>query len=146
MVGIDYWPQEEGYIVEGAPVMMCLAGGAIAEMATVKLSATAAGVVTVAASAAAGDSQGVALRAAASGAMVPVAFKGIVKMIVGGTLALGAPCISNGATDPNTSEVCDTGTSADVILGDNGTQRILGLTLQAGVTLADEILVLLGRW
>jgi hypothetical protein len=143
MVGIDYWPQEEGYIVEGAPVMMCYAAAAVGENSCVKLSATTAGRVDVAASAAAGDSLGVALRATSGGQYIPVAFGGIVKMIVGGTLALGAPCISFGS---DTAKVVDTGTSADIMLGDNGTQRVLGTTLHAGVTLTDEILVLLGRW
>jgi len=143
-MGTDYWPQEEGYIVEGSPVMMCRATAAIGEMSCVKLGTTAVGVVQVTASAAAGDSIGVALRAAtAANQMIPVAFGGIVKMIVGGTLGLQAPCISQGV---DTAEVLDTGTSVDIILGDNGTQRILGTTLHAGVTLADEILVLLGRW
>lgn len=144
MVGIDYWPQEEGYIVEGSPVMMCRSTAAIGEMSCVKLGTTAIGVIQVTASAAAGDSIGVALRAATAGEqMIPVAFAGIVKMIVGGTLALQAPCISQGV---DTAEVVDTGDSTAIMLGDNGTQRILGLTLHAGVTLADEILVLLGRW
>ena len=142
-MGTDYWPQEEGYIVEGNPVMMCKAGGAITEMAAVKLTTATSGFVNVLVNAAVGDSIGVALRSAASGQMVPVAFGGIVKMIVGGTLALGAPVITEG---DGSSAVIDTGTSVDIMIGDNGTQRILGLTLQAGVTLADEILVLLGRW
>ena len=147
MVGTDYWPQEEGYIVEGSPVMLCVSAGTIAEMACVKLSTTTAGCVTVAATAAAGDSLGVALRAVTiTGQMVPVAFKGAVKMLVGGTLALGVPVMSNGGTDPNTSEVINTVTSANIVLGDTGTSRILGLALHAGATLADEILVLLGRW
>jgi len=144
LVGIDYWPQEEGYIVEGEPVIMCVAAAAIAEMAPVQLSSTSSGAVNVAVTAAAGDALGVALRAAgAANDVIPVAFGGIVKMITGGTLALGAPCISQGV---NTAEVVDTGDSTAIMLGDNGSQRILGTTLHAGVTLADEILVLLGRW
>ena len=143
MAGIDYWPQEEGYIVEGAPVMMCYAAAAVGEMSCVKLSTTTAGRIEVAASAAAGDSIGVALRATSGGQMIPVAFGGIVKMITGGTLALGEPCISHGS---DTAKVVDTGDSTAIMLGDNGSQRVLGLTLHAGVTLTDEILVLLGRW
>lgn len=144
MVGIDYWPQEEGYIVDGEPVIMCETAADVAEMACVKLSSTKAGAIVVEHSAAAGDSLGVALRAAAAaGDVIPVAFGGIVKMIVGGTFALGVPVISQGV---DTAEVVDTGDSGDIMLGDNGTQRILGTALHAGVTLTDEILVLLGRW
>jgi len=131
MVGIDYWPQEEGYIVEGSPVMMCYAAAAVGEMSCVKLSATTAGRIDVAASAAAGDSIGVALRATAGAQMIPVAFSGVVKLVVAGTLALGAPVIAHGS---DTAKIVDTGTSTDVMIGDSGTQRILGLALHAGVT------------
>jgi hypothetical protein len=143
MVGTDYWPQEEGYIVEGTPVAMCYAAAAVGEMSCVKLSTTTAGRLEVAASAGAGDSLGVALRATSGGQMIPVAFGGVVKLLVGGTLALGAPVIAHGS---DTAKVTDTGTSLDIMIGDNGTQRIMGLALHAGATLADEILVLLGRW
>ena len=140
----DFWPQEEGYIVEGSPVMMCYAAAAVGENSCVKLSATTAGRIDVAASAAAGDAIGVALRATSGGQMIPVAFAGIVKMIGDATLALGAPVISAGS---DTSKVVDTGTSANIVLGDDGTQRVLGLTLHESADQQDdEILVLLGRW
>ena len=141
----DFWPQEEGYIVEGAPVMMCYAAAAVGENSCVKLSATTAGRVDVAASAAAGDSLGVALRATSGGQMIPVAFAGIVKMIGDATLALGAPIISAGS---DTAKIVDSGQSTDIMLGDDaGTQRILGTTLHESADQEDdEILVILGRW
>ena len=142
MAAYDYWPQEEGYIVEGTPVMMCYAAAAVGEMSCVKLSATTAGRIDIAASAAAGDSIGVALRATAGGAMIPIAFGGIVKMLAGGTLVLGTPVISHGS---DTAAIVDPNTSVNVMVGDNGTQRILGLTLHECETIADEVLILLGR-
>ena len=140
----DYWPQEEGYIVEGNPVMMCVSASTIGENSCVYLSGTTAGQVTVAASAAWGDSIGVALRAVTvTGDMVPVAFGGIVKMIGDATIALGETVMSNG---DDTSKVVDTTTSANMMLGDNGTAYVLGRALQASASEADdEILVLLGR-
>ena len=143
MVGIDYWPQEEGYIVEGTPVAMCVAAAAISEMAAVKLSSTAVGSINVATNAAKGDSIGVALRAAtAAGDMIPVAFGGIVKMVVGGTLALQDCVLTEGLGN---SDVIQTQNSTDLVIADQAGYSILGMALHAGATIADEILVLLGR-
>lgn len=142
MAGTDYWPQEEGYIVEGSPVMMCYADGTITENSAVILGGTTAGVVRVAVSTVWGDAMAVALRSAATGQMVPVAFAGVVKMLVGGTLALGQQvCNEVGGV-----EVIDTPTSVNIKLGDNGTAYVLGTALQAATDDEDEILILLGRW
>jgi len=140
---VDFWPQEEGYIVEGAPVMMCVAGAAIEEMACVKLSATTAGQVTVITNAAWGDSMGVALRSAATGQRVPVAFEGVVKLIANATIALGEMVVNAAA---KSCYVVDAPVSADVMKGDTGSAYVLGTALQAATTHGDEILVLLGVW
>ena len=139
MAGSDYWPQEEGYIVEGSPVVMCLSTSVITEMAAVRLTATTAGCVSVGVGAAWGDCIGVALRACSSGQYVPVAFKGIVKMLADATLALGAHCC-NQATGGN--KIIDAPAAANIMLGDNGTAYILGTTLQAAADDEDEILIL----
>ena len=143
MAAADYWPQEEGYIVEGSPVMMCYATGTITEMDCVKLSATTAGVVSVATNADWGDSIGVALRSATTGQMVPVAFAGVVKLLADGTLALGQQVCNQAAGN---NKIIDTPTSVNIKLGDNGTAYVLGTTLQEAADDEDEILVLLGRW
>jgi hypothetical protein len=143
MAKADYWPQEEGYIVEASPVMMCEASGAITEMECVKLSSTSAGKIVVEDAAAWGDSIGVALRAVSDGQMVPVAFAGIVKMLADATLALGQQ-VCNSAAGSN--KIIDTPTSVNIKLGDNGTAYVLGITLQEAADDEDEILVLLGRW
>jgi len=143
----DYWPQEEGYIVEGAPVMMCVATAAINEMATVFLgAATTIGQINVTAGAANGDSVGVALRSATTGQVVPIAFRGILKMQAGGVFALGCPVMNDGGAEPNSSSVITAGDSTAIILGTDGTERILGTALQQGVANDDELLILLGRW
>jgi len=143
-MAVDYWPQEEGYIVSGAPVMMCKTTGDVGEMSCVKLSATTAGQVSVIASAAAGDSIGVALRAGVvTGQYIPVAFKGVIKILTGATLALGLQVQSDGT---DSSQMVDTGTSANIMLGEDGSQIVMGLTLQEATNDEDEILVLLGRW
>ena len=139
----DYWPQEEGYIVEGAPVLMCLAAGAIGEMDCVTLSAATAGSVSVVTNAIFGDSMGVALRSAGTGQMVPVAFDGIVKLIANASIALGQQVMNEAAA---TALIIDTPVSANVMVGDTGTCYVLGTALQAALTHGDEILVMLGVW
>ena len=142
MAGADYWPQEEGYIVEGAPVIMCVSSSGITENACVRLTATTAGQVTVGVGAVWGDCIGVALRACNSGQVVPVAFGGIVKMLADATLALGQH-VCNQATGGN--KVIDLPVSANVLIGTQGTAYVLGLALQEAADDEDEILVLLGR-
>ena len=146
MVAVDYWPQEEGYIVEGSPVMMCVSTGTISEGACVKLDTTVSGQVSVDHSAAAGDAIGVALRAVTiTGQMVPVAFEGIVKMVAAATLGLGTLCVSKGTDSSNIVDCAGSDTIFGI--GDTaGDQYILGTCLQAAATTGDEILVLLGRW
>ena len=140
----DYWPQEEGYIVEGASVMMCLSDvSTITEMACVKIENTAAGSVSVDHSDAWGDAIGVALRACTvTGQMIPVAFDGIVKLLADATLTAQQIVCSAGS---DTSKIIDAPASNNLILGDTGTAWVLGVTLQAAADDEDQILVLLGR-
>ena len=142
----DYWPQEEGYIVEGSPVLMCKTAGTCTEMACMKIQAGGAGYVQTVPSAAAGDSIGVALRACTvTGAYVPVAFGGVVKMLADSTIVVQQPLFSAGS---DTSKVI--GMDVALNMGSNdlyfniaGTAWLLGMALQAGITDGDEILVLL---
>ena len=143
MAAADYWPQEEGYIVEGATVVQCVTAGTITEMACVKISGTTAGQITVDHSAAWGDAIGVALRACTvTGQMIPVAFDGVVKLLADATLAAQQLVCSAGS---DTSKIIDAPTSVNLMLGDNGTAWVLGVSLQAAADDEDQILVLLGR-
>ena len=123
--------------------MMCTSGTAITENCVVRLTATTAGTVTVGITAAWGDCIGVALRAVDSGQMVPVAFHGVVKMLADATLALGQQVCSSAA---GANKVIDTPTSANLLLGDDGSAYVLGTALQEAADDEDEILILLGRW
>lgn len=146
----DYWPQEEGYIVEGAPVMMCRANDTIVEMACVNVTAGAAGYVQVDHSALMGDSIAVALRACTvTGQYIPVAFRGIVKMLADSTIIVQQTLISQGT---DSAKVVRQNAAANVGSDDLwcnysaaalGTAWIMGLALQAGITDGDEILMLL---
>ena len=142
MAGTDYWPQEEGYIVEGATVMMCVTGGTITEMACVQISGTTAGQITVAHSAAYGDAVGVALRACSvTGQMIPVAFDGVVKMLADATLAAQQIVMAAGS---DTSKVID-GPASNSLYLNGGSAWVMGMALQAAADDEDQILVLLGR-
>lgn len=141
----DYWPQEEGYIVEGSPVMMCKTAGTIVEMATVEINVGTAGHVLVDHGSAKGDAIGVALRACTvTGEYIPVAFGGIVKMLADSTIIVQQPVLSNG---DDSSKVIGFDNALNVGSNDlyfnAGTAWLLGLALQAGITDGDEILVLL---
>lgn len=139
MVTVDWYPDEEGSIVDGLICGFCYADGAIAEGNIVKWGTSASGRVAVIVSAAIGDGIGVALKAASgAGAYVPVAFSGIVKMLVNETLAIGDLVISN-----NTVTIVGVGASNTLCIN-SATQKILGCLMQAAADDEDEVLVLLG--
>ena len=135
----DWYPDEEGSIVDGLICGFCYADGEIAEGNIVKWGTSASGRVAVAVSTAVGDGIGVALKAASgAGAYIPVAFSGIVKMTVDETLAIGDLVISE-------SSIAIVGVGASTTLTINSaTQKIIGCLMQAATDEADEVLVLLG--
>lgn len=141
----DYWPQEEGYIVEGSPVMMCKTDGTITEMSTIKITTGAAGYVSVDHSALVADSIGVALRACTvTGQFIPIAFGGIVKMLADSTIVVQQPIV-NESTNSSKVEGYDPARNvgSDDMFFNGSSAWILGLALQNGVTDGDEILILL---
>ena len=144
-MAVDYWPQEEGYIVEGSPVMMCQTAGTITEMACVEINAGGSGYVLVDHGAAMGDAIGVALRACTvTGQMIPVAFGGVVKMLADSTIICQQPLLSNGSDDAKVVRMnAAANVGSDDLYFNEGYAWILGMALQAGITDGDEILVLL---
>lgn len=135
----DYYPDEEGSIVDGFICGFAYADGALNEGCIVKWGTSAAGRVAVAESAAVGDGIGVALKAASgAGSIIPVAFSGIVKMTVGETLSIGELILSLDSTS-----IAGIGASNTLTIN-SVTQKILGCVMQAAAAPADELLVLLG--
>jgi len=139
----DWYPDEEGSIVNGFICGFCYADGALNEGAIVKWGTSASGRVAVAeatdAAGTIGDGIGVALKAASgAGAMVPVAFSGIVKMSVNETLAIGDLVLSESSV-----YLTGIGTSANLAIN-SATQKIMGCLMQASTDETDELLVLLG--
>jgi len=135
----DWYPDEEGSIVDGLICGFAYADAAIAEGNIVTWGTSASGRVAVTPSVAVGDGIGVALKAASgAGVYVPVAFSGIVKLSVDETLAIGALVI-------NTGSLTLVGMGASTTLYINSaTQMIIGCTMQASTDETDELLVLLG--
>ena len=135
----DYYPDEEGSIVDGLICGFCYADAAVGEGQIVKWGTSASGRVAVTSGAAVGDGIGVALKAASgAGVYIPVAFSGIVKMTTAETLAIGELVIS-----ASSLAIVGIGGSNTLTIN-SATQKILGCTMQACVAPADELLVLLG--
>ena len=135
----DYYPDEEGSIVDGFICGFCYADAAVGEGQIVKWGTSASGRVAVTSGAAVGDGIGVALKAASgAGVYIPVAFSGIVKMTTAETLAIGELVIS-----ASSLAIVGIGGSNTLTIN-SATQKILGCTMQACVAPADELLVLLG--
>jgi len=140
MVAVDYWPDEEGSIVDGFICGFCYADAACNAGEIVKWGTSAASRIAVTPSAAVGDGVGVALRAAAgAGSIIPVAFSGIVKLTTAETLAIGELVICS-----NSIAIVGMGDSTTITIN-SATQKILGCIMQAGLSDdGDELLVLLG--
>jgi hypothetical protein len=88
------------------------------------------------------------LKAADTNDYIPVAFRGIVKQIVGSAFVAGAPVIASGTTAGVVEKqpaLNGTTMLEYVNLGFGGTTSLyrLGYALQAGTTAGDEVLVML---
>ena len=145
----DLYPDEEGYISDGTIVGFCKAAAAITLHGAVKLGLTAVSSYISVIPATVGAGYGIALRAADTNDYIPVAFKGIVKQIVGtGTFVAGAPVVASGTTAgvvEKQGPLNGTTMLEYVNLGFGGTTNLyrLGYALQAGTTAGDEVLVML---
>ena len=151
----DYYPQEEGAVFDSnSYIIPCYPDGAIAEMQSVKPGTTVAGRISVLASAATGDSIGIALRAATGAGVpsrIPILFRGLAKVtsaaVAGYYLKLGS-YVMNFVTG-TTYWGMQTTTWANLkAAGGAGASYILGLAVQgitAGSGSGDEVLILVGK-
>lgn len=138
----DYWPEEEGYIVEGLAIGFGYADAAIGEGACVQITGTTANQVRFATSAATGDSVGVCLRdCAGAGSQAVVALTGIVKMTAACSITVG-DFVGGGGSG---RQVIEFDGESDQLTVNGGSAWILGMALHTAATTGDEILVLLGK-
>jgi len=146
---VDYYPDEEGYISEGHVIGYAKAEGSITQLTAVKLGTTAAGNVVVAAGAADGDSIGFALKTAVTNDLLPVALRGIIKIVAGEAIAANA-VLKNDSSPGYMLVIGDlaTGTAVPIFVGLNGTGTVIrmGIALQDATQSGDEILMLLGAF
>jgi len=135
----DWYPDEEGSIVDGLICGFCYADGAVALGNCVTWGTSASGRVAVKASVAVGDGIGIALKAASgAGEYIPVAFSGIVKLMVDETLGIGELVISQ-------SSIALVGVGdSDTLYINSATQMIIGCIMQESTDESDEVLTLLG--
>lgn len=144
----DLYPDEEGYISDGAVIGFCKLVNSVALHAGVKMGTTSvSGVVSMVTGASDGDSYGVALKAGVTDDLIPVCFHGIVKMVIGDTCTAGDVVMSDASA---TYVLPIKAMTEDEILkwrGLNGTGTYvrLGLLLQNGAASGDEALVFIGR-
>ena len=140
----DYYPDEEGVLLDGISLGWCQASTSIAANQQVALDTATAGNIVVKAGAYQ-DSVGVAMKAGSSSDYIPVLLYGIAKMKLSITVAAGDNVVS--ATTANYVDPIPTYATATYFLkyhGFNytGTIEILGKALQGGVT-DDEVLILI---
>ena len=146
---VDYYPDEEGYISEGHVIGYAKAGTSITAFNSVKLGTTAAGNVVVDVGAADGDSIGIALKTAVTGDLLPVALRGVIKIVAGEAIAPNT-VLKNDSSPGFMLVIGDlaTGTVAPIFVGLNGTGTVIrmGIALQEATQTGDEILMLLGAF
>jgi len=145
----DYYPNKDGYIEDGHVIAMCKAEDVTMTAGSlVALGAHVQNYVTVKTSDAvkAGDAVGMCLRApVAINDTVPVCFTGVVKAVAYEALAAGA-LVSSALTTLNTVADAITDQTSVNLVHNGGTAHILGMTMQASATAADEILVFFGKF
>ena len=141
----DWYPDEEGCILEGFSIAICKALTSITALSGVKLDTTSVSGVISINQGTYQASVGIAMKAGVTGDMIPVMFLGIAKLLAGGTILVGNPVVSD--TTAGYVLSLPSYTTAGVTLhgvNGTGTVEILGKALQAAAT-GDEILVLV-KW
>jgi hypothetical protein len=139
----DYYPDEEGVLLDGISLGWCQASTTITANAQIALDTATSGNIVVKAGSYR-DSVGIAMRADSSSDYIPVLLYGIVKMKLAVTVAAGAPVCSDttaGYVGPMGSYATATYLSLLHALNYTGTIEVLGKALQGGVT-DDECLIL----
>jgi len=138
----DWYPDEEGIIVDGISLGWCQCNAAVTANGAVKVDTATAGNIVVA-PAEDFDGVGIAMRAGASSDYIPVLLYGVAKMMLGNACLVGN-AVGSGTTAGYVLAIgAYTAAEIDNLHGLNytGTYEILGKALQGGTTGA-EVLVL----
>lgn len=151
MAIVDNWDSQEGYICNGAVIdfvtleTACVAGEPLA------FGTAASNKIVMKLHANAADSSAVALKGGVTGDVVPAVFYGVVKMVAYSVCTVGGfvtnsktagTTITYGNVHPLTAQTPGQNVLARIC--GTGTAFLLGQCLQAGTTVGDELLVLIG--
>lgn len=146
----DFYPDEEGHISDGLVIGFCQAVDAVELHEAVALGiTTVTGAVSILAAAADGDAVGVTLKAGGIGAMVPVCFYGVMKLLAGSAITAGQ-IVQNDSLGTYILDIKDAKTGCDdwwiTLSGISGTGTVfrLGMALQKAAASGDDFLVLVG--
>jgi len=145
----DWWPTQEGRIVDGLTLNCIAEDSAIVEGSAVCFGTSTSGQITVDGASGLGDGWGVALKAsAAAGDPVPILVFGLYKMTTsnGSGNPVQGEFVMNSTTIYVTStEDCgftyDTLAAMDV----GGASYLLGMAMQTATATGDEIIIFVGK-
>lgn len=157
MATVDQWDSQEGYISQGQVIGFVELGTAAVAGEPLGFGTPAANKIVMDLYTGEANGVGVCLKSGGTGDKVPVCFYGVCKMLafsvctVGGfVISAGTPgtTITYGAVTPLTAEA---GTTVYTMQGmqlarnnGTGTAFLLGQCLQAGTTVGNQLLVLIG--
>jgi hypothetical protein len=139
----DYYPDEEGVLVDGISVGWVQLSTTCVAMDSLKFDTATAGNIVMK-HADDYEGVGVAMRAGSSSDYVPVLFYGVAKMTLAGTCVVGSP-VCSATTGGQILRLNSWATNTYFYLLHGlcytGTVEVLGKALQGGTT-GDEILIL----
>ena len=154
MADTDNWANQEGYICNGNIIGFCELGTAAVAGEPVGFGTAASNKIVVNLYSGAANAVGVTLKGGVTGDKVPVVFYGVVKMVAYSTCTVGGAVINSATagttiTYGNVMPLTASDTTDDqgfflAAINGTGTAHVLGMALQAGTTLGDELLVLVG--
>jgi len=156
MVDTDNWDSQEGYISQGQVIGFVTLGTSVVAGDWLTWGTAAANqIVMDAATPKTAEANGVAmaLKGGVTGDKIPACFYGVCKCVAYSTCTVGG-FVTNPATagttitfgNVNPLTATDTGRDAEDLarMNGSGTAFLIGQCLQAGTTIGDELLVLVG--
>lgn len=155
MVDTDNWETQEGYICQGSVIGFVELGTVIVAGDILTWGTPAQNKIVMNGAIAGGNEASgvaVAMKGGVSGDKIPAVFFGVCKMVAYSTCTVGGAVISPatagttityGNVCPLTAANTEAGMDLAGVNG-SGTAFILGMALQAGTTIGDELLVLIG--
>lgn len=145
-MAVDAYPDEEGVILDGFSVGFAKCVNSIAGLQQVALGTTqVAGVISIVAGAAQGDSIALAMKAGVTDDIIPILLYGVAKMQGSAACKVGAGIesgVTAGIVVPVATQTAGAFTRY-MKYNYTGTAFIYGYCLQPVVTALDEILVLI---